>query len=58
MAYSLIVHSAVQGWASLMLSIWFVGGAILVAIGIVGTYVGKIYGEVKGRPKYIVQDLL
>ena len=57
-AYSLIVHSAVQGWASLMLSIWFVGGAILVAIGIVGTYVGKIYGEVKGRPKYIVQDLL
>ena len=57
-AYSLIVHSAVQGWASLMVSVWFVGGAILVAIGIVGTYVGKIYSEAKGRPKYIVQDLL
>lgn len=57
-AYSLIVHSAVQGWASLILSIWFVGGVILIAIGIVGTYVGKIYSEAKGRPKYIVQDLL
>lgn len=57
-AYSLIVHSAVQGWASLILSIWFVGGIILIAIGIVGTYVGKIYSEAKGRPKYVVQDLL
>ncbi len=57
-AYSLIVHSAVQGWASIMLSIWFVGGTILVAIGVVGIYVGKIYSETKGRPKYIVQDLI
>lgn len=56
--YSLIIHSAVQGWASLMLSVWLVGGIILIAIGIVGTYVGKIYSEAKGRPKYIVQDLL
>lgn len=56
--YSLLVHTAVPGWSSIMLSIWLVGGTILVAIGIVGAYVGKIYNEAKGRPKFIVQDLL
>lgn len=56
--YSLIVHSAVQGWASLILSVWFVGGAILIAIGIVGSYTGKIYSETKRRPIYIIQELL
>lgn len=55
---SLIANVAVPGWASLMLSVWFVGGIILIAMGIVGIYVGKIYSEAKGRPKYIVQDLL
>lgn len=56
--YSLIVHTAVPGWASLMLSVWFVGGVILVALGIVGIYIGKIYAEVKRRPLYNVKDLL
>ena len=56
--YSLIVHTAVQGWASLILSVWFVGGVILVALGIVGIYIGKIYAEVKRRPLYNVKDLL
>ena len=56
--YSLIVHTAVQGWASLILSVWFVGGVILVALGIVGIYIGKIYAEVKRRPLYNIKDLL
>jgi len=56
--YSLFAHTAVAGWASLMLSVWFVGGVVLVAVGIVGIYVGKIYTESKGRPRYIIQDIL
>lgn len=42
----------VAGWASLMLSMWFIGGIMLLAIGIVGIYIGKIYREVKQRPTY------
>ncbi len=56
--YSLIVGSAVHGWASLMLSIWLAGGCILVAAGILGVYLGKVYAEVKQRPKYNIQDFL
>jgi len=56
--YSLFAHTAVPGWASLMLSVWFVGGVILMAIGVVGIYVGKIYTESKGRPRYIIKSLL
>ena len=56
--YSLATGTAEHGWSSLMLSLWFVGGVILVALSIVGTYVGKIYGEVKQRPLYNVQDFL
>lgn len=42
------------GWASVMLSIWFLGSLILMAIGIVGEYIGKIFVEVKHRPRYAV----
>jgi len=42
-AYSLIVGTAVQGWASLMLSIWLVGGFVLTSLGVIGTYIGKIH---------------
>lgn len=56
--YSLITGTAVHGWASLMLSVWFVGGVILIAMGTVGTYIGKIYREVKRRPLYNEQDFL
>lgn len=55
---ALIVGTAVSGWASLILSIWFVGGFILIALGIVGLYIGKIYTEVKGRPLYNIQEVL
>lgn len=55
---ALIVGTAVGGWASLMLSMWFIGGVLLVAIGIVGVYIGKIYTEAKGRPLYNVAEIL
>ena len=46
----------IQGWTSLLVSLWFIGGAILVALGVIGEYVGKIYAEVKRRPRYFIED--
>ncbi|MBO0958887.1 glycosyltransferase family 2 protein [Neobacillus sp. MM2021_6] len=43
-----------SGWTSLITSIWLIGGLQLIAIGLIGEYVGKIYKETKQRPKYIV----
>jgi polyisoprenyl-phosphate glycosyltransferase len=43
------------GWSSLIISIWFLGGLQLLGIGIIGEYIGKIYNEVKQRPKYAVE---
>lgn len=51
---SFFMGSSVAGWASEMCSIWFLGGLQMFCIGIVGTYVGKIYGEVKSRPRFII----
>ncbi|MDR2655194.1 MAG: glycosyltransferase family 2 protein [Oscillospiraceae bacterium] len=48
----------VGGWASLMVSLWFLDGVLLIAIGILGAYVGKIYTEVKARPRYIIDLFL
>lgn len=48
----------VPGWTSLILSIWFLGGIQLLAIGLVGQYIGKIYIEVKGRPRYNIEKVL
>lgn len=45
-----------RGWASLMLSVWFFGSLILMSIGVVGEYIGKIFVEVKGRPRYAVRE--
>lgn len=56
--YSLIVGHVVQGWASLMLSIWLVGGFILISLGVIGTYIAQIYTEVKGRPLYHIVEIL
>ena len=47
-----------SGWPSLMLSVWFLGGLILLSIGIVGEYIGKIFIEVKDRPRYAIADRL
>lgn len=45
----------VSGWASLILSLWFIGGCVLIGLGIVGEYIGKIYIEVKDRPRYNIE---
>lgn len=50
--------NAMPGWSSTILSIWFVGGSILIGLGVVGEYIGKIYIEVKDRPRYNVEDKL
>ena len=56
--YSLFMGHVVQGWTSLMLSIWFCSGSILLGLGIVGEYIGKIYVEVKDRPRYNIERVL
>lgn len=53
---SLLWGNTVGGWSSLMLSIWFLGSLVLMAIGVTGEYIGKIFTEVKGRPRYIIKD--
>lgn len=50
--------SVVPGWTSLILSVWLLGGLQLFAIGIIGQYIGKIYMEVKHRPRYNVETYL
>ncbi len=55
---ALITGKAVSGWSSLMLSIWFIGGCILLGLGIIGEYIGKIYLEVKDRPRYNIESTL
>lgn len=49
---------AISGWASIILSIWFIGGCILIGLGIIGEYIGKIYIEVKRRPRFIIEKYL
>lgn len=48
----------VPGWTSIVVSVWVIGGLQLLAIGIIGEYIGKIYMETKARPKFIVQEYL
>ncbi len=56
--HALVAGTAVPGWASLILSIWLVGGLVLISIGVVGVYIGRIYKEVKGRPLYNIKETL
>lgn len=49
---------SIQGYTTTVFSIWFVGGIILLMLGVVGLYVGKIFDQVKGRQVYIVRDQL
>lgn len=50
--------NGVQGWASLMLSIWFVGGCMLICLSIIAAYIGRIYTEDKHRPRYNIEKYL
>lgn len=59
--WSFIVKVAglsIDGWSSTMCSVWLIGGLQLLCLGIIGEYVGKIYAEVKQRPRFIVADFL
>lgn len=59
--WSIVRHfigETVVGWTSLVVSLWFLGGLILLSVGVIGEYVAKIYLEVKRRPRYLVQDFI
>lgn len=51
-----VMGDVVTGWSSLMLSIWFIGGVQLISISIIGEYVGKVFSEVKQRPRYVIEE--
>ena len=55
---SYFVGNVEAGWTSLILSIWFLGGVQLLSIGLIGKYIGKIYTEVKHRPRYNIECVL
>ena len=48
----------VSGWASLICSVWAIGGLIMLALGVIGEYIGKIYLETKKRPRFIIEKVL
>lgn len=48
----------VAGWTSILISVWTIGGMVLLGLGIVGSYIGKIYLETKKRPRYIVEKYI
>lgn len=50
--------NTVTGWASIAVSVWAIGGLQLLAIGVIGEYIGKIYLESKSRPRYIIEQFL
>ena len=50
--------NTVSGWTSLIMSIWLLGGFQLMAIGIIGEYIGKVYLETKARPRFINEVIL
>ena len=59
--YSLVRHfmgATIVGWTTLMVSVWAIGGLILLSLGVVGEYIGKIYLETKSRPRFIIEQFL
>ena len=59
--YFLVVYlmgKTVAGWTTIVISVWAIGGLQLLALGVIGEYIGKIYMETKARPKFIVQEFL
>lgn len=60
-AYILIQYyngNVVSGWSSLILSLWFIGSIVIISLGVIGEYIGKIYTEVKNRPRYNIESIL
>lgn len=54
--HALVVDVPVAGWTSVMVSLWFIGGLLMMMLGVVGVYVGKAFDETKHRPLYIVSE--
>lgn len=60
-AYNIVrwaTGNTVTGWASLACSVWLIGGLILLSLGVIGEYLGKLYLESKGRPRFLIQEIL
>ena len=56
--YRWATGATIIGWASVICSVWAIGGLILLSLGVIGEYVGKIYLETKARPRFLIQELL
>ena len=59
--YALYEHfkgHTIEGWTSMLVSLWFIGGVVTTGVGITGVYIGKIYTEVKRRPRYFVDKII
>ena len=59
--YSIIrwaIGATVSGWTSVICSVWAIGGLIMISLGVIGEYIGKIYLETKARPKFIIREVL
>ena len=59
--YSLVRHftgHTVPGWTTTVLSVWAIGGLIMISLGVIGEYIGKIYLETKARPRFIIEEYI
>ena len=59
--YSVIrwtMGDTILGWASVICSVWAIGGLILLSLGVIGEYIGKTYLETKGRPRFLIREVL
>jgi glycosyltransferase involved in cell wall biosynthesis len=59
--YSLVRHftgNTIPGWTTTVLSVWAIGGLIMISLGVIGEYIGKIYLETKSRPRFIIESYL
>ena len=52
-----VIHNSAVGWASLIVSIWFIGGIIVFCLGVIGIYVSRIFIETKDRPYVIIRRI-
>jgi glycosyltransferase involved in cell wall biosynthesis len=53
-----LLEIPIVGWVSVICAVWAIGGLILLSLGIIGEYIGKIYLEAKGRPRFLIQEVL
>lgn len=59
--YSIVrwaMGETILGWASMICSVWAIGGLILLSLGVIGEYIGKIYLETKERPRFLIREVL